>query len=60
MEAEGLQVVRLLHLSRRELGEVVRTDGFALAYDTFARNRWTLEDRTGCILSPPRIGAAAC
>ncbi|KAI0036943.1 hypothetical protein K488DRAFT_67325 [Vararia minispora EC-137] len=58
MDARGLCVVRLLHLSNEDLAEFVRTDGFALAYDTFSRKGWELEDRAGRRMSPPRIGVA--
>lgn len=52
MEAVGLKVVRLLHLCRRDLAGFVRTDGFALVHDLFARAGWILEDRMGYLLSP--------
>ncbi|VDB95139.1 unnamed protein product [Peniophora sp. CBMAI 1063] len=52
MEAPGLQVVRLMHLTRRRLETFLRSDGFALVYGLFARAGWKLEDRDGCSLVP--------
>ena len=52
MEAPGLQIVRLMHLARRDLDAFVRSDGFALVYRLFARAGWRLEDRDGKRLEP--------